>query len=253
MKSEKTKKSKHKIIVISTLILIVIIVMFLELEGSQTNKIIKDFTTRGIYQTTENYTAYYKVIMEKDYEDASLRVVDEYDDIYVGTVGDVYISSKDPLSFFVTQYISNNIRIGHSAIVNSEDAKTTVEVTGNDSKENNVVKEYENDWFQEECKEVIVMRSKNLDCNKRIKIKEWLIKHYGMRYNYFFLLHMENRFYCLDLCSQAYESIEEDIDGKSIFTFGSSIVQDEDMYIIYYKKKVNKENIKYEVYYLSEE
>ncbi len=253
MKKINRRDKKYKIIMIMLFIIIFVIIVCLEYEGTKVDNIVESFTSRGVYQTTENYIAYYKVPKEYIYEDIDARIVDSYDDIYVGTTGDVYISSKDPLSFFLTEYISNNIRIGHSAIVYSRDAKTTMEVTGNASKETNVVKEYENDWFKEKAKEIIVMRRKDINAEDKSNLQIWLTKQYNKKYNYLFFLHMQNRFYCLDLCSRAYESIGKDIDGKSLATLGSSIIKNEDMYIIYYKKKVNKENINYEVYYLSEE
>lgn len=253
MRKLNSSNKKYKIILITLFVIIFVMIICIEFEGAKVDNIVEEFTSRGVYQTTENYIAYYKVPKEYIYEDTDNRIVDSYNDIYVGTTGDVYISSKDPLNFFLSEYISNNIRIGHSAIVYSEGAKTTVEVTGNAGKENNVVKEYENDWFKERAKEIIVMRRKDINSEDKRNLQLWLTKQYNKKYNYFFLLHMQNRFYCLDLCSRAYESIGKDIDGKSLATLGSSIIKNEDMYIIYYKKKVNKENINYEVYYLSEE
>ena len=68
-----------------------------------------------------------------------------YTDLNVGTIGDIYISNRDPLGdFFITEWISKIAWIGHAGVVYNEDATKMVEIVGNDTKENNVVKIYEN-------------------------------------------------------------------------------------------------------------
>ena len=97
------KKKKIAIIICFVLILLCCF-LFVEIEGHQTNKEIKNFIERGVYVTTINKTEYYKVIKKYDYEDAT-NVINNFEDIYVGSVGDIYISSKDPLDFFLTKYL----------------------------------------------------------------------------------------------------------------------------------------------------
>lgn len=245
------KKKKVAIILCSIFILFCCI-MLVEIEGHNANIKINNFIKRGEYVSTINKTEYYKVVKKYDYEDTK-NVIEELEDIYVGSVGDIYISSKDPLDFFLTKYLSKRLRIGHAAIVQSENAKTMVEVTGNSTKENNVVKEVSNTWLEKKNDEITILRAKNINEESKQKIQKSLKEKYGLSYNYLFLVHAENRYYCLDLCSRVYEEIGVDIDQKAIITFGSSMIKNDNTYIIYYKKKVQSDNINYRVYYLSEE
>ena len=245
------KKKKIAIIMCVVLILLCCF-LFVENEGYQVNKKIKEFIERGIYVTTINKIEYYKVVKEYDYE-VPTNVIDKHEDIYVGSIGDIYISSKDPLDFFVTKYLSERLRFGHAAIVQSEDAKTMVEVIGNGKKENNIVREVENTWLEKRNEEITVLRVKKINLQIKQNLQENMKKTYGSSYNYLFLIHSKNRYYCLDLCSRIYEGIGGDIDGKSIITLGSSLIKDDDTYIIYYKKKSKSDNVSYQVYYLSEE
>lgn len=246
-------RKKYKILIIVTLLLLLLCIIYIETIGFITNKEINEFVSRGIYQCTINDIEYYKVIKEYDYENTSDRIVDKVDDNYVGTTGDIYITSKDPLDFFVSEYISNNIRIGHSCIVSDEHAKNIIEIFGNAGKNNNVVKENENNWHDKNMPEMIVLRVKGFDEESKSNLLKELHSIYNKKYNYFFLFHMENRYYCTDLCSRSYKSIGYNIDDGAIMTSGSSMIKDDDTYLIYYKKRVNKNGIKYKVYYLCEE
>ncbi len=245
-------KKKKLAIILCVIFILFCCVLLVEIEGHSANKKINNFIERGVYVATINKTEYYKVVEKYDYENAK-NVIKEHEDIYVGSVGDIYISSKDPLDFFLTKYLSKRLRIGHAAIVQSENAKTMVEVTGNSTKENNVVKEVSNTWLEKRNEEITVLRIKNINEESKQKIQNSLKEKYGLSYNYIFLIHAENRYYCLDLCSRVYEEIGMDIDKKAIITFGSSMIKNDNTYIIYHKIKVQNDNINYRVYYLSEE
>lgn len=245
-------KKKKVVILVCIILVIFCCFLFVEIEGYEANKCIKEFISRGEYVTTINKTEYYKVVKRYKYEDTS-NIIDDIEDKYIGTTGDIYISSKDPLDFFLTNYLSKRLRIGHGALVQSEDALTMVEVTGNDSKENNVVKEVPNEWFERKNEEITILRAKNISEENKKDIQNSLNDKCGMPYNYLFLIHAKNRYYCLDLCSRVYEEINNDIDGRTLITFGSSMIKNDNTYIIYYKKKVKSNDINYRVYYLSEE
>ena len=245
-------KKKKVVIILCFIIILFCCVTLVEVEGHDANKKINNFIKRGIYVTTINKIEYYKVVKKYDYENTR-NVIEELEDIYVGSAGDIYISSKDPLDFFLTKYLSKRLRIGHAAIVQSEDAKMMVEVIGNSTKENNVVKKVNNTWLETKNEEITILRAKNINEENKRNIQKNLKEKYGLSYNYIFLVHAENRYYCLDLCSRVYEEIGIDIDKNSIITFGSSMIKNDNTYIIYYKKKVQSDNINYRVYYLSEE
>ena len=152
--------------------------------------------------------------------------------------------------------MSRKIFIGHCGIVYDEDGTKTIEVTGNSNKKENVVKECENDWIENSSDKLIVLRSKN-DI-KKDEMKEWLDDNKGIRYNYFFLINMgqkrNKKFYCTDLISNCYIDVEDrEISKRNNLVTGSSIINNEEMYIIYYKEKSKKEGIDYDVYFLSGE
>ena len=245
-------RKKYKILTIILLIFVLLFIACVEFKGSQVDKVISEFVSRGELVKIENKIAYYKVTKKYDYENTE-NIIDSLDDIYIGTTGDIYVSAKDPASFFVTKYMSKNLRMGHGGIVKSEDATITIEVTGNSGRTNNIVKEYENKWFEKNNIEITVLRVKNMNEERKTKLIEWLENHYGMPYNYNFFKHYKNKFYCFDLCSEAYKSLGYELDNGYNTTLGGTMIKNEDTYIIYYKKQVRKENINYEVYYLSEE
>lgn len=246
-------KRKYKIFILVLSILLIITTIYIEVLGNKTNSSINEFISRGVYQFTDDGVEYYKVIKKYEYENVEDRIVDNYNDKYIGSIGDIYISSKDPFDFFVTEYISNNVRIGHACIVSTENAEKIIDVYGNKSKEENIVKESQNTWHEKNIPEMVVLRVKGFKEENKIEILNYLKASYNKKYNYIFLIHMENRFYCTDLCSRAYESIGFNIDGNAIITTGTSMINDNDTYPIYYKKHVNKKEVKYQVYILSEE
>ena len=62
------------------------------------------------------------------------------------------------------------------------------------------------------------------------------------------------KFYCTDLISNCYIDVEDrEISKRNNLVTGSSIINNEEMYIIYYKEKSKKEGIDYDVYFLSGE
>ena len=76
----------------------------------------------------------------------------------------------------------------------------------------------------------------------------------GMKYNYLFFINPKNRYYCTSLVSKCYEESQTNsISNNNIFVTGASMINNDNTYIIYYKERVNDSNIKYKVYFLSEE
>ena len=193
-----------------------------------------------------------EISKEYEYEDINTRIIENYDSNNIGTTGDIYLTSTDWGSSFFTKYICEKLRVGHCGIVYDEQANSLYEIVGNNGK-NNVVKLYDNDWYDlNNFNEMIVLRVKDIDSEDRDEIKAYLDKIAGSKYNFFFIFHMKNRFYCTDLATEAYKRCFKTNINKFFISTGSSMIKDDNTYLIYYKREVNKENIKYEVYYLGD-
>ena len=243
--------------IISRLLVILIFILLLGIiiirnEDKQANKKIKEFVERASLVYTSSDTEYYKISKEYEYEDINTRIIENYDSNNIGTTGDIYLTSTDWGSSFFTKYICEKLRVGHCGIVYDEQANSLYEIVGNNGK-NNVVKLYDNDWYDlNNFNEMIVLRVKDIDSEDRDEIKAYLDKIAGSKYNFFFIFHMKNRFYCTDLATEAYKRCFKTNINKFFISTGSSMIKDDNTYLIYYKREVNKENIKYEVYYLGD-
>jgi len=240
-------------IVIIILLLLCVFLLDSHLEDNKIDKSIKEFKSRGelIYEM-DNFR-YYKVSNKHDYEDSS-NIIDTYTDINIGTVGDIYISNRDPLGdFFITKWISKISWIGHAGIVYNEDGSQLLEIVGNKSKEDNIVKIYENNWMNVDSDKYLVMRVKDIDINDRKEIRNISDSIIGCKYNYFFLFSSKKRFYCTDLISYIYKNIDINLNNDYLFTTGSDIASNDNTYIIYYREKYIKNNkVCYNIYYLDE-
>lgn len=243
--------------IISRLLVILIFILLLGIiiirnEDKQANKKIKEFVERASLVYTSSDTEYYKISKEYEYEDINTRIIENYDSNNIGTTGDIYLTSTDWGSSFFTKYICEKLRVGHCGIVYDEYANSLYEIVGNNGK-NNVVKLYDNDWYDlNNFNEMIVLRVKDIDSEDRDEIKAYLDKIAGAKYNFFFIFHMKNRFYCTDLATEAYKRCFKTNINKFFISTGSSMIKDDNTYLIYYKREVNKKNIKYEVYYLGD-
>lgn len=249
--NKKFKRTIFNVLLILISIILISIILMAN-ENGQAVKEIDKFIERGVLIYTSEDTEYYKVSKKYDYEDIESRITDDYTSNYIGTTGDIYIVSTDWGSSFITKYICEKLRVGHCGIVYDENANTLYEIVGNQGK-NNVVKLYDNDWdYKSSFKEMSVIRVKNTNDEDKTKIKEYLDSIAGTKYNFFFLFHMKNRFYCTDLATETYKrNFKTNINNFFIST-GSSMIKDTNTYLIYYKREVNKDNIKYEVYFLGD-
>ncbi len=236
------------------LLLFVIFIIDGAIESNKINKDIENFKNRGqlVYQN-DIYT-YYKVSKLYDYEDCN-NVVDSYDDKFVGDVGDIYLTDRDPLGgFFITDWISKITWIGHGSIVYNSSATEMLEIVGNKSKEENVVKVVDNIWLDIDSPRYVMLRVKDMDNQKRNIIKQESDKLLGCKYNYLFMFGGNKRFYCTDLISKIYKKIDINTNKDYFFTTGSDIISNEETYLIYYREKYTKNNKEcYNIYYLSEE
>ena len=129
-----------------------------------------------------------------------------------------------------------------------------VEIVGNDTKENNVVKIYENDWLTKDSLEYIILRVKNLDNSNKISIVNESDKILGSKYDYTFLCGGNKRFYCTNLVSYIYKKLDIKLNKDMLFTTGSDMITSDNTYMIYYREKIVKDNkVYYNIYYLDEE
>ena len=249
------KKFKWPLIIIFSILLIFIIVFIstVEVEATHANKAIEEFIARGEYLYTEDKTEYYIVRKQYDYENTDLRIVDIPNDGYVGTIGDIYFTDTDFGSNFITKYVCRKLRVGHCAVVASPKAEFNYEIVGNVSKEEDVVKIYENDWKDLiNYHEYIAIRIKGMNEDKQNQLLLQFQKMEGRPYNYFVFAHIKNKYYCSDMATEAYK----DVFGLNINNFfistGASMITNDNTYLIYYKREVNKDDIEYQVYFLGD-
>lgn len=222
------------------------------IENNNINDIVLEFKDRGIKVYENDTYTYYKVLKKYDYEDCS-NVVTNYDDKTIGTTGDIYISNRNPMGdFFITEWISKVAWIGHCGIVYSEDALLLLEIFGNKSKELNSVILWENTWLDTKTPNLVILRCKDIDDNKKESIKNISKELIGSKYNYTFL-YSKKRFYCTSLINHIYNEIGIDLNDDSFFNTGADYITDNDTYMIYYKETYVKNNKEcYNIYYLSE-
>ena len=223
------------------------------IEKNKTNKKIEEFKSRAELIYENDIYTYYKVSKKHQYEDTS-NIVKNYDDINVGTTGDIYLTNRNPINgFFVTSLISKMSYIGHGAMIYDEKGKEIVEIVGNKSWEENEVKIVENKWLTIDSPNYIILRSKNIDSKRKEVLKEESNNILGSKYNYTFISNKKT-FYCTDMISYLYKKINIKLNKDFFFTTGSDIITNNEMYIIYFRERYIKNNkVCYNVYYLSEE
>ena len=241
-------------VLIILLLLVTIFIFDISIESNSIDNSIFEFISRGVYVDSIDNFNYYKVSKKYGYEDCS-NICDDYTDINIGTIGDIYISNRDPLGdFFITEWISKRAWIGHAGIIYDQEAKKMVEIVGNDTKENNVVKIYNNTWLTKDSLEYVVLRVKDINDQDKKNIVTECDKILGCKYDYTFLLGGSKRFYCTNLVSYIYKKIDVKLNKDMLFTTGSDMIISENTYMIYYRMKYVKDNkVYYNIYYLDEE
>ena len=241
-------------LIIIILFLFMIFVVDGYIESSHINKEIKDFKERGelVYQTDN--TNYFQVLKKYDYEDTK-NVIRDYENINIGTTGDIYISDRDPAhNFFITKWMSKQTWIGHLGLVFDQDATKTVEIVGNKTIKENVVRIYNNNWMNVSSPRYLVMRVKDINNTQKERLIEAANNVLGCGYNYTFIFQNNKKFYCSNLITHIYKKIGIELNEDHFLTTGSDIITNEQTYIIYYKETIIKQGKKlYNVYFLKEE
>ena len=97
--SYKHLKRNITIIIFVFVIIILTFVCTNEVCDVTANSKISSFVNRATLEKIENNIEYYKVSKKYDYEDTTLRIIDEVSD-NIGTTGDIYIISTDWGGFF---------------------------------------------------------------------------------------------------------------------------------------------------------
>lgn len=223
------------------------------IENNILNKEINDFKKRGQLIYINDNVNYYEISPKYEYED-SKNIVRGYDNINIGTTGDIYITDRNPINdFFITDWLSKLTWIGHCGLIYNEEGTLMTEIVGNRKRKDNVVKIKENDWFNNDSKHSIVLRVKDISNNDKEKIQYESRKVLGCRYNYSLIFSSNKSFYCSDLVTHIYEKIEINLNSDYFFSTGSDIISNDNTYIIYYKERVDtKEKTYYNVYYLKD-
>ena len=252
MKMMKVKKV-FLIVVLILFIISLVCIATTEASSFKARREIKEFIKRGALIYTSEDTRYYKVIKEREYEDTN-NIISDYSNNYIGTTGDIYLTCTDWGASVLTKYLCRRLYVGHAGLVSRTDASKLYEVVGNRKASDNVVKEYDNDWYElKHFKEEIILRVKEMDDSKKDKLISYVDSIKGANYNPFFLAHIKDKYYCTDLITRAYsDSLDIDI-SKGGITTGAKMIENTNTYIIYYKREVNDGNIKYEVYFLGDE
>lgn len=249
-------RALKKVLIMFIVLMFFVIVFIVDSvsESHEINKIVQEFKDRGqlVYETDTKH--YYKVTKKYDYEDTSSPILRDYNSSHIGTIGDIYISNRDPLGFFVLEYISKKIYIGHSGLVYDKDATKTIEVVGNLDKKDNVVKEWNNNWIYESSPNYIFLRVKGINEEKRKEIQAEYEKLKGQPFNYNFLCNNKNRHYCSEFVSYVYKQIGYNLNKDYYATTGADYIVDDDTYIIYYQETYIDNNIKHRnIYFLAGE
>lgn len=224
------------------------------IESDNVNEQINDFKKRGQLVYQNKNTNYYKVVKQYEYEDAN-NVLREYENINIGTVGDIYISDRDPAhNFFVTKWLSRQNWIGHLGMVYNKDATQMIEIVGNKSLKENVVKIWDNNWMNVSSPRYLIMRIKGINENKKSDLINESNKILGSKYNYTFLFQNNKKFYCSSVVSHIYNKIGIQLDKDRFITTGSDIITNNETYIIFYRETIYKKgNQAYNIYFLAEE
>ena len=247
----------RKPLMIILIILIASLLITTAYESIATDVLINDFKNRGVLVHTQNNQRFYLVQKEKEYEDTSRRVLENFDNNQIGYTGDIYLTSRNPVpSSASIKILSEFIWIGHSALVIDEEAKQTIEITGNDVNNDNVVKVWDNTWYDdliEETKEFAVLRVKNTNVNTTLNVVSSAKANIGKPYNYSIIFNTKNSFYCTDLITRSYKDNGINIDYDGLISTGVDMILSKNTYLVYYRQRVIENNeVFYNIYYLGD-
>lgn len=264
----KLLKLLKKILIVILSMLIVFLVNGFS-EKIIVNYDLKEFKSRGVYTFSENGNNFYKVIREYDYENTK-HVYDPLDKYqYVGTTGDIILTSRNPMRYSKSWLIENlcgffskNFFVGHSSLIISDDGAIMAEITahevieGENVDENSGVRIVFNDWINADdgSEYILGLRVKDITDEDLDKVSSYVHSNLGKKYNYSFLFFRRNRYYCTDLVSRAYKAAGININYDYLVTTGNDMIVSSNTYLVFCREKVvNNGNTEYNIYYLCEE
>jgi hypothetical protein len=229
------------------------------LESIIVNKELNDFKARGELVYTKDNIYYYQVRKNYTFEDTSRHIISNQYDKKVGAKGDIFVTSRNPLKESpIMGLISKKTWIGHTGLVIDDRGKETIEVTGNLSREENVVTVWPNTWLigdspKDPTEQIAVLRIKNTTEEQRQQIVDFALSKVGSKYNYTFLLNRSTTFYCSDLVSRSVAKAGININYDYLATTGSDMIVSKNTYFIFYREVVYKDDApQYHIYYLSD-
>ena len=249
---------------IKTVLLIIYIILFLlivfivngRVESHFVNSEIEAFKARGQLVYEDERARYFAVEAIYDYEDTSREVLRSFVNMRIGSQADIFVTSRNPLpgNPFVG-FLSENMWLGHAALVLDDDGRQTAEITGNLSPEENVVSIWSNTWISGDSvsPQIALLRLKNTDEGIRNAITEYALSQVGKPYNYTFLFNTNRSYYCSDFVSRASLAGGININYDHLATTGSDMIVSDKTYLAYYRERQeNNGNITYDVYFLTD-
>lgn len=236
------------------------------IEMKPVSIICNDFKERGEYEDRiliNGQVIYlHKVNKKYDYEITSNTFHKEDDKYFIGGKLDIIITNRNPLRQVpmaivqdVGGFFSRNFYVGHATVNISDDGKTLIESVGNDDGFKGV-RIKENNWLDEissenDAQQIIGLRVKNISNEAVDQIINDLIDKEGLKYNYNFLIHKKNSFYCTDLITRTFKENGIKIDYDYMYPTGNDLIISNNTYIFFICERTK--NGDFNIYYLSEE
>lgn len=250
------------LLVMSTAFSIFVFNGFIEKTTVDTD--INAFKERGVFVETIDNNSYYKV-KAKDSEDGKGVFDYQSGTNYIGTTGDIIITNRNPLRYsksFITRnivnFFSKNMFIGHATYNVSSDGSMMVEITDHyigGGVDEEGVKYSPNNWIEldDGSPMIVGLRVKGIDDETKEQLKRFAVENIGKEYNRYFIKR-QNKFYCTDLVTRAYESAGIYLNYDGFFVTGNDMIVCKETYIIFIREKVEIDGEDhYNIYYLVEE
>ena len=215
--------------------------------NSKIDDMIEEFKQNAVLneKISTDKIKYYKVSNETKENRPSF-----YDDNYSipGNRGDILVELDSPFYIPVVKELQTHFAGGHALFTYGE---KILEVTGNIFKADNKVQYLENDYITNDgLSNFVGLRVKNMTEQDYIDLDSYLQEQIGKKYNYLYFIDRKNKFYCTDLVSRAYESLNKgyNLNPTGGFVTVQDLVISDDTYIFMLKEK-NKDN-GFNIYYL---
>lgn len=254
----KNKRLNIIYVIIETVISVVFSIFVIMLisatfKNIKTTKMVKDFMSKGVLeQKYGTDTEIYAVYTDQDIDDT---IKFSLDGLYLGNTGDIFIMPESTVSGIglFNSYMTYQFG-GHAGVIGyDEDGKEfLIEAMGGTKEEAYVYKSTDPidvDLYKPEERSVIGLRVKASTLEERKKAYEYALAQVGKKYNYLYIFDKEDKYYCTDLCTRAYQSIGYDIDKDGLYVACQDLLYFDNTYITFFKYIDPKTNI-IKIYYL---